>query len=127
MTTPSNVPTSCEPNATPPRPPSVLLPKIPAARPPHVPQIPCKGQTPTTSSIFSRFCVSVNSQTNSTPAIVPPAIASSEFIATSPEILSIVCALITLKPNQPTESTQAPSARNGIDDGGCAAMPPSFA
>ena len=33
---------------------------------------------------------------------------------------------ITLKPNQPTDSTHAPSARNGIDDGGCAAMPPSF-
>ena len=59
-------------------------------------------------------------------AIVPPAIASSEFIATSPEILSIVCADMTLNPNQPTESTHAPSARNGIDDGGCAATPPSF-
>jgi len=34
---------------------------------------------------------------------VPPAIASSEFAATSPEILSIVCADITLNPNQPTE------------------------
>ena len=44
----------------------------------------------------------------------------SEFTATSPEILSSVCALITLKPNQPTESTHAPSARKGIDDGGCA-------
>ncbi len=59
-------------------------------------------------------------------AIVPPAIASSEFTATSPEILSIVCALITLKPNQPTDRIHAPSARNGIDDGGCAEMPPSF-
>ena len=57
-------------------------------------------------------------------ASVPPAIAISEFIATSPEILSIVCADITLKPNQPTDSTHAPSARNGIDDGGCAEMPP---
>ena len=55
---------------------------------------------------------------------VPPAIASSEFIATRPEILSTDCADITLNPNQPTDSTHAPSARNGIDDGGCAAMPP---
>ena len=58
---------------------------------------------------------------------MPPAIAISEFMATSPEILSIVCALITLKPNQPTDSTHAPSARNGMIDGGCAATPPSFA
>ena len=29
-----------------------------------------------------------------------------------------VCALITLNPNQPTESTQAPSARKGMVDGG---------
>jgi len=42
---------------------------------------------------------------------VPPAIASSEFTATSPEILSIVCADITLKPNQPTVRIHAPSAR----------------
>ena len=47
-------------------------------------------------------------------------------MATSPEILSIVCADMTLNPNQPTESTHAPSARKGIDDGGCAATPPSF-
>ena len=55
-------------------------------------------------------------------AIVPPAIAISEFTATRPEILSMSCADITLKPNQPTVSTHAPSARNGIDDGGCAAI-----
>ena len=53
-------------------------------------------------------------------ASVPPAIAISEFTATRPEILSIVCADITLKPNQPTVRIHAPSARNGIDDGGCA-------
>ena len=38
----------------------------------------------------------------SVATIVPPAIAISELTATRPEILSSVCALITLKPNQPT-------------------------
>ena len=52
--------------------------------------------------------------------------AISEFTATRPEILSMVCALITLKPNQPTASTQAPSARNGMDDGGWALTLPSL-
>ena len=33
---------------------------------------------------------------------------------------------LTLKPNQPTVSTQAPNARNGMLDGGCAEMPPSL-
>ena len=46
--------------------------------------------------------------------------------ATSPESLSTVCALITLKPNQPTTSTHAPSARNGMLEGGCAEMAPSL-
>ena len=57
---------------------------------------------------------------------VPPAIAISELMATRPEILSIVCALITLKPNQPTESIQAPSARKGMLEGGCALIAPSL-
>src|SRR3990172_8117937 len=52
-------------------------------------------------------------------ASVPPAIAMSELRATKPLTLSSVCADITLNPNQPTDSTQAPSARNGIDEGGC--------
>jgi hypothetical protein len=52
--------------------------------------------------------------------------AISEFTATSPDILSMVWALITLKPNQPTDRTHAPRARKGIDEGGCAEMPPSF-
>jgi hypothetical protein len=47
-------------------------------------------------------------------------------MATSPEIRSSACADITLKPNQPTDRIHAPRARNGIDDGGCAAIPPSF-
>ena len=59
-------------------------------------------------------------------ASVPPAIAISELTATRPLILSIACADMTLKPNQPTDRIQAPSARNGIDDGGCAAMRPSL-
>ncbi len=148
--------------------PSALAPKMPAASPPQAPQTPCSGQTPSTSSIFQRFCVIVNRTTNSAPAtrpvasapsgcmtsepaqtatspasgplwtkpgslrpatsaaIVPPDIASSELTATRPEILSIVCADITLNPNQPTDRIHAPSARKGIDDGGCAAIPPSF-
>ena len=52
--------------------------------------------------------------------------AISEFMATRPETLSRVCALITLKPNQPTIRIQAPSARKGIDDGGWAETPPSL-
>ncbi|MNQ00670.1 hypothetical protein D3C85_133240 [compost metagenome] len=56
---------------------------------------------------------------------VPPTIAISELTATRPEILSMLCALITLKPNQPTHSTHAPSARNGMFDGGCALSEPS--
>ena len=57
---------------------------------------------------------------------MPPAIAINEFAATSPVILSMVCALITLKPNQPTDSTHAPSARKGMFDGGKATTRPSF-
>src|SRR6185503_18424940 len=52
-------------------------------------------------------------------ASVPPTIAISELTATRPESLPISCADITLKPNHPTERIQAPSARNGIDEGGC--------
>ena len=41
-----------------------------------------------------------------------------------PEILSRVCALITLKPNQPTIRIQEPKARNGILEGGWAETSP---
>jgi hypothetical protein len=124
--------------------------------PPQAPHRPCSGQTPSTSSIFQRFCVSVNITTNRPPATppvtsapigcirsepaqtatspasgplctkpgsflpatsatsVPPTMAISEFMATRPEILSRVCALMTLKPNQPTVRIQAPSARKGM-------------
>ena len=51
-------------------------------------------------------------------AIIPPTIANSVLIATNPEIPSIVCADITLNPNQPIANNQAPKARNGIFDGG---------
>ena len=53
-------------------------------------------------------------------ASVPPTMAISELTATRPDILSMVCALITLKPNQPTVRIHAPSARNGMFDGGWA-------
>ena len=51
-------------------------------------------------------------------AKVPPTKAINEFTATKPDIPCIACADITLKPNQPTVSIHAPSARNGILDGG---------
>jgi hypothetical protein len=57
---PISVPISCAMKATPPRPPSAFMPKMPAAMPPQAPHRPCSGQTPSTSSIFQRFCVSVN-------------------------------------------------------------------
>jgi len=57
---------------------------------------------------------------------VPPTIAISEFTATRPDTASINCADITLKPNQPTVRIHAPSARNGILDGGCAEIMPSL-
>jgi hypothetical protein len=59
-------------------------------------------------------------------ASVPPTIAISELTATRPLILSSVCALMTLKPNQPTVRIQAPSARKGMLEGGCARCAPSF-
>ena len=59
-------------------------------------------------------------------ANVPPTIAIKELIATKPEIASTRCALMTLKPNQPTIKIQEPNARNGIDEGGCALIRPSF-
>ena len=59
-------------------------------------------------------------------ASVPPTMAISEFTATRPEILSSACALITLKPNQPTVSIHAPSAKNGMLEGGWAEIAPSL-
>jgi hypothetical protein len=55
-------------------------------------------------------------------ASVPPTIAIRELRATSPLIFSSVCADMTLKPNHPTARIHAPSARNGIDDGGWAVI-----
>ena len=52
--------------------------------------------------------------------------AMSEFMATRPLTLSIVCALITLKPNQPTAKVHAPNARKGMLEGGCADTCPSL-
>jgi len=62
----------------------------------------------------------------STATSVPPTMAISEFTATRPLILSMVWALITLKPNQPTARIQAPSARKGMLDGGWALIAPSL-
>ncbi|MNT84324.1 hypothetical protein D3C72_2243210 [compost metagenome] len=62
----------------------------------------------------------------SSAASVPPTMAMSEFTATRPEMFSSRCALITLKPNQPTQRIHAPSARKGMLDGGWADMPPSL-
>ena len=60
---PSSVPISWHRSVTPPSPPSACAPKMPQAMPPHAPHRPCSGHTPSTSSIFQRFCVSVNSTT----------------------------------------------------------------
>ena len=59
-------------------------------------------------------------------AKVPPTMAIRELTATRPEILSSVCALMTLKPNQPTIKIHAPKARKGMFEGGCAEMAPSL-
>src|SRR5690606_11060970 len=59
-------------------------------------------------------------------ATVPPTMAMSELIATKPEIAYRRCALITLKPNQPTIKIQEPKASKGMEEGGCALTRPSF-
>ena len=59
-------------------------------------------------------------------ANVPPTMAIKELTATSPEILSSVWALITLKPNQPTIRIHEPKARKGMLEGGCADTTPSL-
>ena len=51
-------------------------------------------------------------------AMMPPHMAISEFMATSPVTAFSDCALITLKPNQPMHSSHEPMASHGIDDGG---------
>ena len=166
--TPNAVPNNCAVRLTPPRPPSDWAPKIPAAMPPQVPHKPCKGHTPSTSSMRHLFWVKVNITTKMPPATapttsapmgciksepahtatkpakgplctkpgsflpsskatkVPPTMAIKELTATKPEILSSVCALMTLKPNQPTIKIQAPKARKGMLEGGCAEIAPSL-
>ncbi len=57
---------------------------------------------------------------------MPPAMASTEFIATRPETPSSDCAETTLKPNQPMQSSQEPSASHGIEEGGKPISLPSF-
>ena len=52
--------------------------------------------------------------------------AIKELTATKPDILSRVWALITLKPNQPTIKIQAPKAKKGMLEGGCAETAPSL-
>ena len=56
-------------------------------------------------------------------AMMPPHMAISEFMATSPVTVLSDWALITLKPNQPMHSSHEPSASHGIDDGGMPARP----
>src|SRR3990167_3767151 len=58
-------------------------------------------------------------------ATVPPTIAIRVLTATRPLTLPRVCALITLKPNQPMIRIHEPSARNGIFDGAKATKRPS--
>ncbi len=73
--TPIREPTNCAINETPPSPPNISSPKIPAATPPHRPHNPCRGQTPSTSSIFHLFCVMLKVTTNNAPA-TPPVISA---------------------------------------------------
>ncbi|MNY32052.1 hypothetical protein D3C86_1662430 [compost metagenome] len=61
----------------------------------------------------------------SSAARVPPTMASSELTATRPLTPCKVCALITLKPNQPTIRIHEPSARNGMFEGAKATSLPS--
>ena len=49
---------------------------------------------------------------------MPPIMAIRELMAIRPETLEREPAVITLKPNQPMQSSQDPSASHGIDDGG---------
>ena len=49
---------------------------------------------------------------------MPPTMAISELRATRPETSASDPAVITLKPYQPTHSSQEPSASHGIDEGG---------
>ena len=57
---------------------------------------------------------------------MPPTMASSELTATRPETASSFCALMTLKPNQPTDRIQAPSASQTMLDGGMPTDCPSL-
>ena len=59
-------------------------------------------------------------------ASVPPTMAMRLLTATSPLILSIIWALMTLKPNHPTMRIHEPSARKGMLEGGWADMAPSL-
>ena len=49
---------------------------------------------------------------------MPPHMAMSEFAATRPEMALRLWALMTLKPNQPMQSSHEPIASHGIEDGG---------
>jgi hypothetical protein len=55
---------------------------------------------------------------------MPPHMAISELMATSPLTDCTDCALITLKPNQPMHRSQEPIASHGIDEGGMPAARP---
>ena len=57
---------------------------------------------------------------------MPPTIAISEFIATSPEAVATDCELMTLKPNQPVHKSHEPSASHGMDEGGMPMDLPDF-
>ena len=59
-------------------------------------------------------------------ATMPPTIAMREFIATRPEAAFNEPAVITLKPNQPTQSNHEPRASHGIDEGGMPIVWPVF-
>ena len=57
---------------------------MPQAMPPQAPHRPCSGHTPSTSSIFQRFCVSVNIHTKIAPATPPVTSAPIGCITSEP-------------------------------------------
>ena len=144
----------CEARLTPPTPPSQVWPNRPQAAAPER-RTGRAAATPSTSSIFQRFCVTVNITTNNRPAprrprparpvgasrpsrrTPPPDRPAGRCAESRGRFAQPVggeraahhghqrvhrhqaghavqfCALITLKPNQPTIRIQAPRAKTG--------------
>ena len=81
---PNPVPSNWTPKPRRPGRPGPSAPKMPAAIPPQAPHSPCSGQTPSTSSIFQRFWVSVNMTRTARRQSTPMASAPSGCIRSEP-------------------------------------------